>query len=356
MWERQKNLQNIELYNLSWQVDTANVTKAIRKLEKLHEMRICPDGPAGLRHAHLILKNRAITSLHLDLRTLKPPMRDGEYNSTKGIRDGVTEILFQHLLPLESLAVPPLNLTRLTLWAVNLSSCAKTFLRTFNPASLKQLELVRCTRAGDFMHGLTGLSTPPRLESLVVAHYSTGAPGPTIVQGIGAYLKASATGCLKHLWVRLRGHEALPSATAIGRHGHSLERLSLDVCESPTRQGLSDSVVLRYRPKDVSQIMAHATARLRQVRLGFNYPAASALAALSAGGLSASLKAHLVSRLLSSTGHAATDRFLRRPRSGSVQTPSCSTLRASGDKPLMLSSTWQTSSKSFERLGQSTCS
>jgi len=221
-------------------------------------------------------------------------MRNGERNPSSGlVRDGVTEILFQHLLPLESLKSPPLNLTRLTLWSVNLYQGLATLVCTFDPTKLKHLELVRCPYAGLFLHVLTLLREPLRVESLVIADYNTDPPDLTIVRGIETYLEASTVGSLKHFWLRLRGHAELPSATVIGRHGNSLGRLFLDVCESQARQGLPELVVLRYRANDVSQLLARVTPRLRQLRLGYSYSASSALATLSTGGFS-TLKSHLV--------------------------------------------------------------
>jgi hypothetical protein len=252
MWQDHPELENIELYETSWE-SSAEVKNAFSQFRNVISLRICPDSEVGLKNVNKILKNiNAIVSLHVDLRTFRlPPQKDDNLVPTK---------LFQHAISASSKLNPnthwKLSLTHLALWNVGLapSSC-DLWIHVLDLASLQVLELSHCDYVENFLAAMANDTREGQLQSLTINHRSpSDVDGHVFCNALEQYLEKASP--LTKLVLRIGNLLRLPSWQHIALHGPELETLLLDL------DGANN-----YSGDEMIKILECMTPKLRQ--LGF---------------------------------------------------------------------------------------
>ncbi|KAJ9667245.1 hypothetical protein H2201_002766 [Coniosporium apollinis] len=265
LWSAQNNLRNVEFYYGSWLHGPNAASNAIKTVEHVNRVRITSNSYEGLKHIYILFKNRRISALHLDFRTLAPE-KDPPRNNTLGKgADQTTTLLFAHLMPIKEAT---LSLTRLTLWNVDLSFCDKSWIPLLDHKALRKLELVRCFGTGRFLRNLinhpTTIYEPAHLESLVLVVDADADEAGDIVPAVDHFLQNTPIS-LEHLWLQLPRQNELPTLAHIARHGITLKNLHLDF--SSNRAGESQHSSAHY---DIDDLRKHLPRFANITQLGLS--------------------------------------------------------------------------------------
>ena len=267
IWEKQTKLQNLEFWNHTWIIGSKlykQAEQALRALNDVNDLRLCPKDVEGLQ-AWLVLKNRNIRSLELNLSQLELHPGNGEHDRS------IAEQLFRHLMPLDKLLTPRHHFTRLNLSYVDMYLCKDTWLKAIDVSALSDLELIQCSFSDRFLKGLA--NTEVQLRRFVMRFNFDRVYGiPMDVYTIGALeelLNTMSPGTLKTLQLCLTNHRSILDAKAIGRHAMSIEQLDLDIWTVQIRAGIMASLGSPVGLMEIHDLLKHASPCLNQLALHF---------------------------------------------------------------------------------------
>ena len=224
LWERQRNLVNIEfLPGANLEYAFTNKPAILASLNSLRQLRLMPDHSSHWEAGALVLgSSKNIDTLVLDLWNKKQEsQKSEEIDADVKACSLATKIFFAPF------AATPLSLTKLELRAVNLHESTPAIISALSLATLKDLCLYRCEGADLFLTNLSQSKNPPRLHALRINHLQPASPD-TIVTAIEDYLICTPSSLLT-LTILLRGYTVQPKASSIVHHGSTLKHLFLDV-------------------------------------------------------------------------------------------------------------------------------
>jgi len=228
LWQFHEQLVNVELFENTYQQGIKKVNVALQQLHEVKELRISPETPAARENVSLPLFNmRSIETLHVDMRHMSPPTRNGEVNTTGVVIDGVSENLFKDNVPRCS---RPLQLVTLMLWNVNLSHSYMTWTRVIESALLKSVELVNCPSTSTF---LREVCSNAQLEKLAILYNeeSAGSEDHDIPNTLLLTLKHQS----RALWLDCKDEQAHLDRDSLADICGGLERLYLRMGSSVQR-------------------------------------------------------------------------------------------------------------------------
>lgn len=261
LWQDQRHIRNIELYERSWEERPDDVTNALSKLKHVISLRISPDTLVGLKNVNKIMRNIPILSLHIDLRSLQ--------GQDKTDAKRVPGILFSHALMASSKLNPnthwKLQLSYLVLWNVDFADCEHLWMRFIDSTLLRVLELSHCHDVHKFLAAPAPHSDS--LQSLTINHVSTTqASGSAMCSALETYLQTMCWSITK-LVLRISGLPRLPTWACFVTHGPAVETLLLDISGTANINGIATTIT--YSTKALVDIF-RLLPNLRQ--LGFIKP------------------------------------------------------------------------------------
>lgn len=224
LWERQKNLVNIQfLPGPDFEELLTRRPAVLTSLKSLKHLHLVPISNSYWDTGTLILiSSNKIETLILDLWPYEEDdIRVGRLDDD--IHFGVLKMK-EFFAPF---AVTLLFLTKLELRNIRLHESTHAIISALSLPTLKDLGLYRCAGADVFLTNLSQSKNPPRLHALRISHLRLETTD-TIVSAIDAYLIATPSS-LRTLTVFLRGSNVQPKASSIVHHGSTLNQLFLDV-------------------------------------------------------------------------------------------------------------------------------
>lgn len=224
LWERQRNLSNIEFLPEA-RLDGVIIRRPaiLTSLKSLRSLRLVPDTFSQWKAAATVLKSdNIIHTLILDLWDEEQEDRTQEDGDA-----GVYSCTLETKKFFSLFAATPLSLTKLELHNVTLHKSTRAIISGLRLATLRDLNLYICKGADIFLTGLSRSKDPPRLRALRVNNPQSETSN-IIVTAIEDYLTCTPSSLLT-LTVILRGSTVLPKASSIVHHGPTLKHLFLDV-------------------------------------------------------------------------------------------------------------------------------
>lgn len=252
LWERHPDLENIELYEHSFE-NSVPVKNVLSQMKNVTSLRLSPDSEAGLKSVDKIIANvKTIVSLHVDLRTFSLP-RDKDASLVPRKLFSVAMTTAMKLNPNAQWKMP---LTHLAMWNVDLgpSSCAM-WIRALDFAPLQVVQFSHCPNVENILARMAKDTRPSQLQSLTIYHH---VPSDTIGHCLSAALTKllEKSSPLSKLILHIEELPTPPSWEHIAVHGNSLETLLLHM-DGPNR----------YSPEEIEKITEYTSDRLRQFGL-----------------------------------------------------------------------------------------